>query len=429
MTLTWQLHAINTIKHRIRDAMEAINIDCNGLPLYLYANAMMQKNNFDPITGNPPAAVTLGTKLEKLEDAKTYLAQAINACGGLITENTPFRDYPGQIRLCDGMAGANWSAVGGVDQAIQGAIYATDGNIYILGSSKVWRTADLQTFTELTLIGEITGGMLGGICETLGQKIVIGDDRYVFVKPAGSDTFTKTSMSRGGNYYWGAQPISGRPDRARVWLHSRSNIGNAGTVRSMDVDTQQDNYGTFALHPAGLFGFAGERGILTDDADYERWVLTGNRNSGYYVITLKFFWALVPLGMPEHTVASEYGYATGAFNSAQARLAKSPNGRIWAAGYANSQLFGHYSDAHGLAFTAPVFTSINARPTAMTALRSTWLLVGSNGAIRRVRKNFQAIETVATVNGSPTEFVHLPDGRILCCTDSTSGTNLYITEA
>lgn len=120
MTLTTQLHAINTIFHRIREAMEDVTIDCNGLPLYLYTNALMQRNGLDPITtGNPPTATTLQAKLSKLEASKTYLAQAINECGGLITDETPFRDYPDQIRLCNGLAGTNWTTVGGVDQAIK----------------------------------------------------------------------------------------------------------------------------------------------------------------------------------------------------------------------------------------------------------------------------------------------------------------------
>lgn len=60
MTITWQLHAINTTKHRIRDAMEGINIDCNGIPFYLYANALMDKNGFDSLaTGDPQAATTV----------------------------------------------------------------------------------------------------------------------------------------------------------------------------------------------------------------------------------------------------------------------------------------------------------------------------------------------------------------------------------
>lgn len=429
MTLTIQLHAINTTKHRITDAMESVGIDCNGLPFYLYANALMERNGLDSITtGNPPAAETLETKLEKLEAGKAYLAQAINECGGLITESTPFRAYPDQIRLCDGMAGTSWSTAGGVNQAIKAAVYATDGYIYLCGSSKVWKTADMQTFTELNLVGTITGS-LSGICECSGQRIVVADNGYLWVKPANDDNITKTGMRRSYNKTVDF-PVSGRPDSPVVWFHSLRSLNDAGVVRTLNINTGLDNYGTFALHPAGLYGFALEPGVLSDDPQQERWVFTGRRNNEYYIQTLKFFWAGV--GSPPawvHIAASEYGYENTNMSTGHSRLCKAPAGRIWAAGRSNSKLFGHYSDAHGLAFSDPYFTTVDADPTAITALRANWLLVGSSGEIRRVRNNFRSIETVASINGSPTAFLHLPGNKILCCTDSTSGTNLYITEA
>jgi hypothetical protein len=430
MKLTHHLIAIQNIKHEIREAMETIGIDCNGLPLWLYANELMNKNGFDPLTtGAPPVATTLDAKLEKIEDAKDYLAQAINECGGLVTEDTPFRDYPDQIKLCDGMAGINWSTVGGVSQAIRGAIYATDGYIYLLGSSKVWKTADLQTFTELSLVGTITG-ILGGICECSGKKIVIGDSGYVWIKPAGEDNIYKTAMQRPYGRGTTPFPIAGRHDSPVAWINGATLHNYGGVVRTMNIDTGQDNYGVFGLHPAILGGRALEPGIHSDDKDYERWVFTGNmfNTKGYYIRTLKFLWAYTG-GTIQHIVSGEYGYANADMYAADTRLCKAPSGRIWAAGLSGSKMFGHYSDAHGLAFTQPYLTNIDADPTAITALRSNWLLVGSAGEVRRARNNFRSIEKVATVAGSPTAFLHLPDNKILCCTDSTSGTNLYITEA
>ena len=432
MKLTHHLIAVQNIKHEIRAAMETVGIDCNGLPFWQYANALMDKNGFDPLTvGAPPAAVTLDAKLEKVEDAKAYLAAAINQCGGLITETTPFRDYADQIRLCSGMAGASWATVGGVAQGIQGAVYATDGYIYLLGSSKVWKTADLETFIELSLVGEITG-YLGGICECSGQRIVIGDSLYAWVKPANEDTFYKTSMQRpSSTSSWLPRPISGTPDSPVVWLHSTIEIGESGKVRTMNIDTAQDNFGTFDLHPSTTLGRAREPGILTDDAEYVRWIFTGQRYAGYYIRHLRFQYAMLASepGVWRLHVFGDYGYANADMNVADTRLAKTPNGRIWAAGYSSSKLFSHYSDNHGISFTDPVLTTLDLNPSTITALRSSWLLVGSSGAIRRIRNNFQSIDAAVPVEGSPTAFVRLPGNKILCCTSSTSGTNLYITEA
>lgn len=94
--------------------------------------------------------------------------------------------------------GSNWTAIELLDETPTNILYATDGYVYITGVSKIWRTTtDFATFTEMTLDGVLTGASFGVLAEVSGGHIVAIDDGYLWVKAAGTTTFTKIT---GGVY-------------------------------------------------------------------------------------------------------------------------------------------------------------------------------------------------------------------------------------
>jgi len=63
-------------------------------------------------------------------------------------------------------------------------IKATDNNYYVLSGSKVYRSADLATFTEIAIDGVITTGFKT-ICEVDGNRLVTADQDTLFIKHFG----------------------------------------------------------------------------------------------------------------------------------------------------------------------------------------------------------------------------------------------------
>lgn len=176
--------------------------------------------------------------------------------------------------------GTDWQAIELLDETPTDILYATDGYVYITGVSKIWRTTtDFATFTEMTLDGVLTGASFGGLAEVSGGRIVTMDNRYLWVKAAGTATFTKTTYSTTKQYWPGGYPVSSLGSTSPlVFMHSTSSLGNQATVDVYNLDTEVD-LGYFGLTTVGLSAAKPKPGILNADGDL---VFAASNNTSMY---------------------------------------------------------------------------------------------------------------------------------------------------
>lgn len=115
-------------------------------------------------------------------------------------KNSPFHNMLGENtqwwkkNSISNVFGNNWRVLTDLGtEPIKHIFEASDGSVYITTPTKILKTTNLINFTEMTLVGT-QSGPFGNIIEISSNRIVVADRYAVWIKPSGSNTFTRNSL-------------------------------------------------------------------------------------------------------------------------------------------------------------------------------------------------------------------------------------------
>jgi len=158
----------------------------------------------------------------------------------------------------------NWVLTHNFGESLSDIYAASDGKIYITGRTKIWVTSDMVNFTQCTLNGEKSTSRFGQIIEAANQKIVTSEGNAIWIKLAGSNTFTRYILRYVNHYFdteetYPAQtfpcPIAGNKNSDMIHVAQNRKPAFSGVIMHYDIsagyavfssmsDRSGDHYGT-----------------------------------------------------------------------------------------------------------------------------------------------------------------------------------------
>ncbi len=139
----------------------------------------------------------------------------------------------------------NWVLTHNFGESLSDIYAASDGKIYITGTSKIWVTTDMINFTQCVLNGVKSSSRFGQIIEANNQRIITSEGNAVWVKPAGSNTFTRYTLRFVNHYYdtdtfYPAQsfpcPIAGNKSSNIIHVAQYKKPAFAGAIMHYNID-------------------------------------------------------------------------------------------------------------------------------------------------------------------------------------------------
>lgn len=312
--------------------------------------------------------------------------------------------------------GTDWVAEELLEEPLRDVLYATDGYVYILGQTKIWRTTvDFAVFTELTLDGTLTGPSFGTLAEVSNGRIVTMDNRYLWVMAAGTTTFTKTAYSNTFRYWGSAYPVtSAGPNSPLVFMHGTSGLGNQAAVDIYNLDTTVD-LGWFGVTAAYVSAPVPNPGIVADNGDV---LIVANNAADSYV------WRYdVSTGTAVRTALS-YGVAQNLV------IGKGTDGKLYI--YAHITYFGTegkfwVSEDNGVTWAVQaIYATGLSYHTDIVGLWGAELFITALGRLYRTTDGF------LTTGAQEFDFDHtagrfemLPNAKLVIVTNGKTTANVY----
>jgi hypothetical protein len=314
----------------------------------------------------------------------------------------------------------NWQAVTKLDQTPIDILYATDGFVYILGSTKIWKTTTaFETFTEMTLSGTITGTGFGTLAQVSGNRVVTMDQRYLWVMAAGSDTFTKTAYGNSNRYFAGGFPVTSLgASSPMAFAHGTNASGSQANVVGYNLDTGT-NTGTLVIAVGSL---AVSKTFPGMQADNGTMVIASCSDNSHYAFLYRAAGTSVRLGLGYAPVNANY----------QPVIDKTPDGTIYI--YSNTKESAvNYMRVWKSTDDGETWTTyLSTAAELLSNPRSLVGLVGDDLFLFRTDDVHRSTNGLLAVGGSEFEFdgVNLTRARMLtnykiAALTNGSTTNLY----
>lgn len=192
-------------------------------------------------------------------------------------KNSPFHNMLGENtqwwkkNSISSVFGNNWRALTdlGTEQ-VRHIFQASDGTVYISTTSKIFKTTNLIDFTEMTLVGT-RSGTFGNLVEISSNRIVVADRYAVWIKPDGSDTFTRKTATTWSNSYDTNLAIGGHTGSNQVIIFTVT-VGASQRLAVYNADTDKQIYGWGYFNP--------------DSIAYSPYMFPIRANNGEWVLTI-----------------------------------------------------------------------------------------------------------------------------------------------
>lgn len=167
-------------------------------------------------------------------------------------KNSPFHNMLGENtqwwkkNSISSVFGNNWRALTDLGtEPVKHIFEASDGAVYISTTSKIFKTTNLIDFTEMTLVGT-RSGTFGNLVEISSNRIVCADRYAVWIKPDGSDTFTRKTTTTWTNLQDTNLAIGGHPGSNQVIIFTSAGAAAQRlAVYNADTDIQIYGWGYF----------------------------------------------------------------------------------------------------------------------------------------------------------------------------------------
>jgi len=314
--------------------------------------------------------------------------------------------------------GTVWTAVTKLSEPIKDILYASNGSIIIVTTSKVFVTTDLDTFTELTPSGTFTTPFYAA-AEISGGRIIVADKASIWVHVLGEVGITRQNYSAVTNGAGNSVQLVGNLASNEVCYVAANSAGvyyraivwnvTTGTLvgSSMPLGDQTEIAASACTKP-----------ILANDGS---WVFAQALAGGYSL-------ARYSGGAMTQVKPLEASYG----NTAPV-MWKEANGRIFVMGIdavTPNRHFVRYSDDHGVTWTDEAIIGADGNSTlyAAAGLKTAYAIFSQVGAVKRSTDSMLTFTTPQTLDGTIAAFAMIGDRKLLAGTNGAT-TNLYKSEA
>lgn len=306
--------------------------------------------------------------------------------------------------------GTVWDAVTLLAEPINDIILCSDGYLYIVGNSKIWKApTNLSEFNEVAQDGSAITGAFFNIVETANGSLVVSDGKYLWMKEAAASVFSRTTMMNAITKSYGVGcPLTG--SIASNLVVSTSDTLNNARAYVYDV-SDRSLVASYLMGNDGLVGVVSYKGVVADDGSFVIPYHGAGTGMIYQIAANGLTGAcrLYDEDVVKGWVIKEENGGKLYFLTGTKYSTSSDNGATWTP-----------------ATTSPSFDSHGSR--AGVSLKKNYAVFGSYATIRRTTDAFATTTEVKASIGDVNCFCLLNDRTILCGT-SGSATNLWKSEA
>lgn len=326
--------------------------------------------------------------------------------------------------------GREWTPLNLFATKPTGILYASDGYIYISTTNKIFKTdISFLEFTELTLVGSVNTSF-GGLAEGPDGNIYAMDQNNHWVKPSGSDTFTRNvgaDLAFTYSYWSNGNNVTAFPSKLDVFRHGTVSYGKGAGQHAFGTGIW--NGGNWLCSAANLSGWCYEKGVLLDSGD----IVFCSGGSQRHSITV----------FPSATTTRVYAVETGPnnaniYSNHQGSIALEPTtGRLWAFGFkSQTEWFYQYSDDGGVTWsdmTAVTFDGLDNFGAGTPRLRIPYeghFIITSGSKAYLTEDYFATVELIEDLDGTNSTDLYTfspSEGTTIALlgTDGTTTSNLY----
>jgi len=163
--------------------------------------------------------------------------------------------------------GTVWDAVTLLAEPINDIILCSDGYLYIVGNSKIWKApTDLSEFNEVAQDGSAITNAFFNIVETANGSLVVSDGKYLWMKEAEASVFSRTTMMNAITKSYGVGcPLTG--SIASNLVVSTSDTLNNARAYVYDV-SNSSLVASYLMGNDGLVGVVSYKGVVADDGSF-----------------------------------------------------------------------------------------------------------------------------------------------------------------
>jgi len=300
-----------------------------------------------------------------------------------------------------------WTAITSpIASAIYGIVDGSDGFVYISTSNKIYKTSNLINFTECSLSGTLAT-RFGRIIEISNQRIACADDNGVWIKPALSDTFTRSTIAVNHNNYH----IAGEGIDSSILYCSQTYLGVVYKFK-MDMDQEVFSQATYEMGPTGASTWIHSPGIKLDD---NTWIFTYAGTNYYRLVTINTTTNVVTQTLQFAGTGNIYNQIFKIGNTVYSILS-------------NGSAIIMKTTTDGVTWSDDITVTMDAitRISEALAIGPTNSIIGLTDSILKSDDSSLNYATKKTLIGTPAVFCKMSNYKILAGTNG--GSYLYISE-